>query len=220
MSFDKKWVKSNDSSTFDKVKDSIKPSDPLKSKLQESINRIDVENRRLDQASQRFQDRDKFVFNKVIEAYARHDTVSAGAYANELVEIRKFGRMILQVSLALEQISMRMKTVSELGDVAVSLLPVIRVIKDIKPGMDSINPQTEKELGEISSLLNGIVVDTGMVTELNINFEVMNEDSSKILDEAIVITESRIGETFPVIVEEKVGLLELKGDLDRPARIL
>jgi hypothetical protein len=75
-------------------------------------------------------------------------------------------------------------------------------------------------LGEISSLLNGIVVDTGMVTELNINFEVMNEDSSKILDEAIVITESRIGETFPVIVEEKVGLLELKGDLDRPARIL
>jgi division protein CdvB (Snf7/Vps24/ESCRT-III family) len=220
MSFDKKWDNSNDASTLNNVKDSIKSSDPLKSKLQESINRIDIENQRLDQASQRFQNRDKMVFNKVIEAYSKHDTVSASAYANELVEIRKLGKMILQVSLALEQISLRMKTVTELGDVAVSLMPVIKVIKDIKPGMDAINPQTESQLNEISNLLSGIVVDTGMVTELNINFEVMNEDSTRILDEAITINGSRISETLPVLTGTKAGIPEYNGDLDRPTRIL
>jgi division protein CdvB (Snf7/Vps24/ESCRT-III family) len=220
MSFDKKWVKNNDSSTLDRVKDSIKSSDPLKSKLQESISRIDVENRRLDQATQRFQNREKMVFDKIVEAYSKHDNISAGAYANELVEIRKLGRMILQVSLALEQISLRMKTVTELGDVAVSLMPVIKVIQDIKPGMDSINPQTEKQLGEIGDLLNGIVADTGMVSELNMNFDAMNEDSSKILDEAIVIHESKIGERFPVVALTNAGLSELKEGTDRPAGIL
>lgn len=220
MSFDKKWDKNNVSSTLDKVKDSIKSSDTLRSKLQESISRIDIENRRLDQASQRFQNRDKMVFNKVIEAYSKHDTVSAGAYANELVEIRKMGRMISQASLALEQISLRMKTVTELGDVAVTLMPVVRVIKDIKPCMDAINPQAEKELSEIGNLLNGLVVDAGMVTGLNINFEAMNEDSSKILDEAKNINESRISETFPVLVGTEAGRPEYSGDLDRPTRIL
>jgi division protein CdvB (Snf7/Vps24/ESCRT-III family) len=220
MSFDKKWVNNNDSSTLDRVKDSIKSSDPLKSRLQESISRIDVENRRLDQATQRFQNREKLVFDKIVEAYSKHDNVSAGAYANELVEIRKLGRMILQVNLALEQISLRMKTVTELGDVAVSLMPVIKVIQDIKPGMDSINPQTEKQLGEIGDLLNGIVADTGMVSELNMNFDAMNEDSSKILDEAFVIHESKIGERFPVVAETKAGLAELKEGTDRPAGIL
>ncbi len=220
MSFDKKWVKNDDYSTLDRVKDSIKSSDPLKSKLQESISRIEVENRRLDQATQRFQNREKMVFNKIVEAYSKHDKVSAGAYANELVEIRKLSRMILQASLALEQISLRMKTVTDLGDVAVSLMPVIKVIQDIKPGMDSINPQTEKQLGEISSLLNGMVADTGMVNELNMNFDAMTEDSSKILDEAIVIHESRIGERFPVVAETNAGLSDLKEGTDRPTGIL
>ena len=76
-------------------------------------------------------------------------------------------------------------------------------MNDIKSGIDSINPQTEKELGEINSLLSGIVIDAGAVTDMNINFESVNEDSSQIMNEAQTIVESRILDTFPKLPESK-----------------
>ena len=205
MSFEKRWEKKNDSSAFSKVKDTINPSDPLKSRLNALIRRIELENQRLEQASIRFQDRDKMIFQKVVDAYSKHDTVSANVYANEVAAIRKMEKMIFHAKLALEQIALRMKTATGLGDVAVTLLPVVCVMNDIKSGIASINPQTEKELGEISSLLNGIVIDAGVVTEMNINFESVNEDSSKIIEEAQIIAESRTSEAFPKLSETEAG---------------
>jgi division protein CdvB (Snf7/Vps24/ESCRT-III family) len=63
--------------------------------------------------------------------------------------------------------------------------------------MAAISPQAEKELGEIGNLLSGIVVDAGAVTGMTINFESVNEDSAKILEEAQTIAESRMKDTFP-----------------------
>ncbi len=203
MSFGKRWEMKNESSTLDKVKGTINPSDPIKSRLNDSIKRIELENQRLEQASIRFKNRDKTIFKQIVESYKKHDTESANVYATELAEIRKMEKMILHAQLALEQIAIRMKTVTELGDVAVTLLPVVGIMNDIKSGIDSINPQTEKELGEINSLLSGIVIDVGAVTDMDINFESVNEDSSQIMNEAQTIVESRILNTFPKLPESK-----------------
>ena len=164
MSFANRWEKSNDQSVSTKVKDAIRPPGPLKPRLDVATKRIESQIQRLDQASNRFQERDKTIFNRIIDAYAKHDTARANVFANELAEIRKMEKMIFHARLALEQITLRLKTVTELGDVAITLLPVVGVISDIKTGMAAINPQAEKELGEIGNLLSGIVVDAGAVT--------------------------------------------------------
>ena len=205
MSFDKRWDSKKDFSTSPKANDTIKASDPLKSRLNASIRRIELENQRLEQASIRFQNRDKLIFNKVVEAYAKHETASANVYANELAEIRKMAKMILQAKLALEQIILRMQTVTELGDVAVTLLPVVSIVNEVKSGMNSINPMAERELGDIGNLLNGIVVDATMLTGMDINFESLSEDSSKILDEAQTIAETKMNETFPTLPDTNLS---------------
>jgi division protein CdvB (Snf7/Vps24/ESCRT-III family) len=205
MSFDKRWDSKKDFSTSPKANDTIKASDPLKSRLNASIRRIELENQRLEQASIRFQNRDKLIFNKVVEAYAKHETASANVYANELAEIRKMAKMILQAKLALEQIILRMQTITELGDVAVTLLPVVSIVNEVKSGMNSINPMAERELGDIGNLLNGIVVDATMLTGMDINFESLSEDSSKILDEAQTIAETKMNETFPTLPDTKLS---------------
>jgi division protein CdvB (Snf7/Vps24/ESCRT-III family) len=207
MSFDKRWDAKKDSSTFGKADDTIKASDPLKSRLSASIRRIELENQRLEQASLRFQTRDKLIFNKVVEAYSKHDTASANVYANELTEIRKMARMIIQAKLALEQIILRMQTVTELGDVAVTLLPVVSIVSEVKSGINSINPMAEREIGDIGNLLNGIVVDASMLTGMEINFDSLSEDSSKILGEAQSIAETKMNETFPDLPSTKLDRL-------------
>ena len=205
MSFDKRWEGKKGFSYFGRLKNTIKSTDPLKSRLLESTKRIDLEKQRLDQASIRFQERDKMIFNKIVDSYSKHDSTSANVYANELAEVRKMEKMILHAKLALEQISLRMKTITELGDVAVTLLPIIGVISDIKSGAASISPQAEKEMSEIGNLLSGIVVDASAMTGGTINFESVNEDSSKILDEAQTIAESRMTETFPELPRTGTG---------------
>ena len=105
--------------------------------------------------------------------------------------------MILQSKLALEQIALRMRTSTELGDVAASLLPVVNAMNDLKTGIASISPQTEKSLGNLSDLLSGMVVNAGLVNMDPISLDSVNEDTSQILGEAQIVAENRINETFP-----------------------
>ncbi|MGQ9680275.1 MAG: Snf7 family protein [Candidatus Bathyarchaeia archaeon] len=195
--FATRWERTDNTSLSTKVKEAVRPPGPLKPRLDAAIKRIDLQVQRLDQASNRFNERDRAIFNRIVEAYSKHDSARASVLANELAEIRKMEQMIIHARLALEQITLRLRTVTELGDVAVTLLPVVGVIRDIKTGISSISPQAEKELGEIGNLLSGIVVDAGAVTGSTINFESANEDSQKILEEAAAIAEQRMKETFP-----------------------
>ncbi|MCX6648481.1 MAG: Snf7 family protein [Candidatus Bathyarchaeota archaeon] len=197
MSFSKKWEKKDDPSAYDKLAETINPSDPLKSRLVASVRRIDLENQRLDQAYARFEKREKELFDKVTEAYKAHDKNRANIYANEVTEIRKIERMILQSKLALEQIALRMRTSTELGDVAASLLPVVDTMNDLKTGIASISPQTEKSLGSLGDLLTGMVADAGLVSMGPISFETVNEGTSEILGEAQIVAENKMNETFP-----------------------
>jgi division protein CdvB (Snf7/Vps24/ESCRT-III family) len=197
MDFGKKWAKKDDPSRYDALVEAIKPSDPLRSRLQASIKRIEMENRHLDQSYARFESREKELFAKTVEAYKAHDEKRSLIYANEVAEVRKIMKMMLQIKLALEQIALRMRTSTELGDVAASLLPVVNVMNDLKTGISSISPQTEREMGELGGLLSGMVADGGLVGIGSISFDVLGEEANTIIDEAQVVAESKISEGFP-----------------------
>ena len=83
--------------------------------------------------------------------------------ANELSEIRKMGLVLTQAKLALEQLVLRLSTVTELGDLAVTLAPALNVIRGVRPGLVSLVPDAEREIGEISGLLSGILLEAGQI---------------------------------------------------------
>jgi division protein CdvB (Snf7/Vps24/ESCRT-III family) len=180
-----------------RIKDAVRPPGPLKPRLDFAIRRIDLQIQRLDQASDRFTERDKSIFVRIVEAYTKHDMPRASVFANELAEIRKMEKMIMHARLALEQIVLRLRTVSELGDVVTTLAPAVGVLRTVRTGMASIFPEAERELGQIGNLLSGIIVDAGQSTGLTINFETANDDAQKIMSEAASVAEQRIKEKFP-----------------------
>ena len=57
-----------------------------------------------------------------------YDRNRAALYANELAEVRKALRSINQAKLAIEQISLRIGTVKDIGDIVVTLAPAMSVI--------------------------------------------------------------------------------------------
>jgi len=165
----------------------------------------------MDRALERFSKRDKAIFKRVVKSYATHDRLRANVLANELAEIRKVEKMLMQTKLALESISLRLKTVLGFGDVLTVLTPAVRVLNNIKSRMTNIVPEADKELGDVGKLLTEIVSSTSQTTGLPVNFEVANEGATKILEEAASVAEQRIKKKLPelpaeVSIKEKVKL--------------
>jgi len=207
--FAKKWGEREEQTPIQaRLKEAVRPPGPLKPRLDFAIRRIDLQIQRLDNASERFTERDKSIFVRVVEAYSKHDMPRANVFANELAEVRKMEKMIMHARLALEQIVLRLRTVSELGDVVSTLAPAVGVLRTVRTGMASIFPEAERELGQIGNLLNGIIIDAGQSTGLTINFESANEDAQKILTEAATVAEQRIKEKFPDLPAGMPGLPE------------
>jgi division protein CdvB (Snf7/Vps24/ESCRT-III family) len=197
MSFDKKWAGGDSRPLGKAIRETIHPPGALKPRMDFAQKKIQAQIQKLDRESERFTERDKALFAKVVDAYQKHDTPHANIYANELAELRKMQKTTLNAKLALDQIAMRIEAVSELGDIAAALLPVINVMRDIMHGMAAVNPQIAKEMGEISNILSGIVMDVGASSGMSLSFQSANEDSAKIMEEAQAVAERRMKDTFP-----------------------
>jgi len=196
--FAKRWGEGIDEAPITtKIKEAVRPPGPLKPRIDYATRRIEMQIQRLDRATDRFSERDKSIFARIVDAYSKHDMQRANVFANELAEIRKMEKMIIHARLALEQVVLRLSTVSELGDVVTTLAPAVGVLRSVRTGMVAVFPEAERELGNIGNLLSGILMDAGHSTGLNINFETANEDAQKILTEAATVAEQKVKEKFP-----------------------
>lgn len=204
-SLSKKWLARDEQPFSTKVRESIRSPDPMKSRLETAVRRIDVQNHKLDQNSNRFDERDKSIFNKLVDAYEKHDITRTNLLANELAEIRKIEKIVISSRLALEQVVLRLKTSIEFGNITVTLAPMVGVLQNVKRSIATISPAIGNELNAISNLLSGMVLDAGSIAGLSVNFENVNEDSEKILTEAIAIAEQRMNTKFPDLssIDEK-----------------
>jgi division protein CdvB (Snf7/Vps24/ESCRT-III family) len=170
---------------------------PLKPRLDMAVRKLDLQINRLDQANEKFTQKDKALFAKLVDAYAKHDTAHANMYANELAEVRKMAKLTMNARLALDQVSLRIKTVTEFGDIVTTLGPAIGVLRSVNAGMCGLLPDAENELGEIGNMLSGLMFDAGSTCGSSLNFNNVNEDASKILAEAAVVAEQRVSANFP-----------------------
>lgn len=196
--FTDKWGEKEDSQPLgEKVKRAIRSPEQLKPRLDRAINRLEGQIQRLDQTSNRLSERDKAIFAKIVDAYSKHDTQHANAFANELTEIRKTEKIVMNARLALEQITLRLKTVTELGDMVFALGPVIGVLGTVRTAITGVLPDAGRELDQIGMELTGIIGDAGQVTGLSMEFAAPSDDAQKILTEAASIVEQRTKDKLP-----------------------
>jgi division protein CdvB (Snf7/Vps24/ESCRT-III family) len=196
--FAKKWESKREESSFtDSLREVVRPPAPLKPRMDFAIRRLDLQINKLDQASERFTQKDKALFAKLVDAYAKHDIARANVYANELAEVRKMEKLVMNARLALDQVQLRLRTVTEFGDMVSTLGPVIGVLRSVSIGLVGVFPEAERELGDIGNMLSGLMLDVGLNSGSTMNFESVNEDTAKILEEAATVAEQKISANFP-----------------------
>ena len=184
---------------MDRFRDTVRTPTPLKSQIEQANRQIRILISQLDSTVDRIKRRDSTIFKGVVASLAQHDTQHAAVYANELTEVRKMGKMVTQAQLALEQISLRLGTITDLGEIAQTLAPAVSVIRSMKEGLRAALPEADREIGEISGLLSSVLVDASTTGGLSLNFGAANEDAQKVMEEAAVVAEQRMEESFPEI---------------------
>ncbi len=207
--FARKWGEGkNEAPLSARIKEAVRSPAPLKPRLDYAIKRIQLQIQRLDKATDHFSERDKSIFARIVNAYSKHDMARANVFANELAAMRKMEKTIIHARLALEQIVLRLSTVSELGDIVSTLAPAVGVMRSVKDGMAAVFPEAEREVGSIGNLLNGIMMDAGQSTGVNIDFQTASEDAQTILSEAATVAEHKVKEKFPELPTGIIGFRE------------
>src|SRR5919107_1261890 len=193
MSFNKRWIKPTTNEGVanklleNKFMDNIKSPVPLKPKIEDAQKKLQLQISKLDGIS-----------NRIVYAMQNHDSQYAKVLSNELSQIRKMNKMVSSAKLAMEQIQLRLNTITELGDVVVTLSPAMSVIKGIQGGLSSMMPEADQSFGQISDLLGSIMADSGQIPTAEITGSTgLNEDSMKIIEEASAIVEQNMKDKFP-----------------------
>ncbi|MBN1358875.1 hypothetical protein JW988_08935 [Candidatus Bathyarchaeota archaeon] len=195
-----KWTEKKQQPSFiSKIKDAGKQSVGLRKQISIVLQRIEVQKQKLNNAQSRFEKRDAALFQRTVKALAERDTMRANVLAGELAEIRKVEKMLMHASLALESVSLRLNTVSELGDVVTVLAPAAGVLNNIQNGMSGIFPEAGRELENIGTLLTDIVSTTHNDTGVPVNIGTASLEAEKILQEAETAAESKLKAQLPEI---------------------
>ena len=204
MSFNKRWVKptTNQGVTNklleNKFMDNIKSPVPLKPKIEDAQKKLQLQISKLDGISNKMHEKDNLIFKRIVYALQNHDSQYAKVLSNELSQIRKMDKMVCSAKLAMEQIQLRLNTITELGDVVVTLSPAMSVIKGIQGGLSSMMPEADQSFGQISDLLSNIMNDSSQIPNTEISGTGMiSEDSMKILEEASMVVEQSMKDKFP-----------------------
>jgi len=198
MSFGNKWIKPQTDNKGIKILEGIRPQAPLKPRIEDAQKKLEIQISKLENISVKTIEKDQVVFKRIVQAVQNHEVQYAKVLSGELAQIRKMGKMVNSAKLALEQIHLRLNTITELGDVVVTLSPAMSVIKGIQGKLSTMMPEADQSLTQISDLLGNIVGDSGQLpnTEIN-NVKLSSEDSMKIIEEATAIVEQSMKEKFP-----------------------
>jgi division protein CdvB (Snf7/Vps24/ESCRT-III family) len=208
--FTNNWDRKRSAGLGERIRNTFNNPGPLKPRLDAVMRQIQVVMAKLDTSMTKLRDRDATLFAKTVAAVQKHENQRASMFANELAEVRRVGKMVTQSRLALEQVVLRLNTITELGDVVTTLAPATSIVRNVKQDIAGVMPDAEGEMGEVSSLLSGILVDAGSMGGYTMNFETANEEAEKALSEAAAVAESRMKEKFPDIPQSVAAAEEFE----------
>ena len=198
-SFDKSWVKPETLGVTAKLRDAVKPESELKPRIQSAVNKLQVQISKMDTMLGKQRERDAQLFQKIIAALQRHDTLAGRVLSAELAEIRKVTNMLSNARMSLEQVRLRLTTIHDLGDAMVAIEPALATMNGLKTSIGRFMPEADGELNRMTQTLNGLMSDSLTGESFGAGSENYNEETDKILQEASAVAEQNIGDRFPSV---------------------
>ena len=199
VSFSDKWhALKNNEKLSQAFMGRVKPDAPLKNRLDTAQKKLQLQITKLAEIDTKLQQKNNAIFEKIVSSKKANNESYAKVYANELAEIRKHQKMISNAKLSMEQIQIRLNTVSELGDVVVTLSPCMSLIKGLSTSLGGMMPTVSDSMQDLSSMLGDIVTGSSITHDGSLGqMDTMNSDATAILEEAQTIVSENTRQSMP-----------------------
>ena len=178
----------------------IKPETPIKNKIDLAQKKIEFQILKLDGINEKLKKKHNMIFEKIVNAQRNNQNGYAQAYAGELAQVRKMRNMVSEAKLSMEQINLRLSTISELGDVVVTLSPCMAIIRGLAPSLKGIMPEASASMQDLSQILGDVMSGSSINIDdsLSVSTET-NADTLAILEEAHNVIAGQTKSTIPEI---------------------
>ena len=199
VSLSGKWnVLKNGDALSQKFMGKVKPEAPLKNRLDTAQKKLQLQITRLADIDNKLKTKQDTIFAKIVDAKKSNNETYAKVFANELAEIRKMKNMVSGAKLSMDKVQLRLNTVSELGDVVVTLSPCMSLIKGLSTSLGDMMPSVATSMQDLNTMLGDIVTGSSVTHDGSIAItETSNSDALSILEEAQAVVEGNIRSNMP-----------------------
>ena len=193
----KNWREVKNGILSPKFLDRVRPEARLKNKMYDAGKKMESQILRLEQTQTKLKQNHEHVFKKIVNAKLIRNESRARTYAIELQEIIKAENKIAEAKLAMDQIRERLNTVSELGDIVVTLSPCMSLIKGLAPSISTLMPQMHTSMEDLTSMFSDMLTDSSLSQESMTPIHQGNTDTDAILQEAHDVIEGKTRTAMP-----------------------
>jgi division protein CdvB (Snf7/Vps24/ESCRT-III family) len=172
-----------------------------KTKIATAMREIDLQRRELENLKGRLSDRRQRLFEFTVRALQERNKSKANVYANEHTELRKVIKIVEASELALTQVSLRLQSITEIGDAMLHMGPAFKSLKSVSKTMEGFVPALDATSTSINDTLAETMSQLGQLSP-TINVDVHNENAEQLVEQARKFAEEqseRLRESLHVI---------------------
>ena len=154
-----------------------------KTKIATALREIDLQRRELENLKGRLSERRQRLFESTVRALQEKNKSKANVYANEHTELRKVIKIVEASELALTQVSLRLQSITEIGDAMVHMGAAFRSLKSVSKTMEGFVPALDATSSSINDTLTETMAQMGQLSP-TINVDVHNENAEQLVEQA------------------------------------
>jgi division protein CdvB (Snf7/Vps24/ESCRT-III family) len=209
------WNKEGGESISQRVMSRVRSEEPIKNKIDFAQKKLQFQISKLEVINEKLQKKHDVIFEKIVNAQRNNNSGYAHAYAGELTQVRKMKNMVGGAKLSMEQIKLRLDTVSELGDVVVTLSPCMSIIRGLAPSLKGIMPEANASMQDLSQILGDVMSGSSLAMGDGMSISAdTNADTLAILEEAHSVIAGQTKSTIPEIPDSlKQQIVEKRSDI-------
>ncbi len=203
--FGQAWQRQSSEGISERLQGLVKKDPPLKPRVEGTIRGLNRPISKLGNTTDQLSEKEKKLFDKIVQAKQNGNISAAKVLANELVQIRKTRSMIGNMKLSVERTQLRLTTVNAVGDAIVSMKPAVSTMKAVVPAMNQIMPQASAELESMGNMLGDMMPGT-LDDSSFADSTFSSQETDSILQEAAAVAETQISDKFPSVPSGSSGV--------------
>lgn len=193
---DASWFGPREPTIGEKLKSLFKTDrEPIEKKAILAHYRIKTALGRVNSYIDKLNQRDKELFQQVVDALMKRDEVRAKMYAKEVSEVRKITKQLYTVQYVLEHAALKLETFMIFGGAITELKPVIAVMRQAVSVLKSVAPDVWIDL---QYAIKELEVSMGAgIADISSQIDVgMDAEAKRIYEEAKIVAEQKLKENF------------------------